>query len=209
MNQRWTLGQAWKQGIATLLATAFVGGSCLLLTGCGESEEPLPDADVTQVAPSPTSTLTSASQSQPQAQPSPPARPQPVLAPSVNQSDAVPVNTLAPRTQAVSGDLVSKPAVASSSHASASSSNTATLTPAGHYGGFHAKLSRSPWPLEGEKFGKPIAPTLLVDAQTLADLDAIGSLQARPGQIIPWDQARRYVGQTITVQGKIVLANRT
>ncbi len=192
--------------ISGLAVIVIAGVLVFVMMGGDNSEQALPDADIVQVTPAPTATQDPASEPQHQSRSTTPATPQPVLTNSVNQSDRVPVNTLAPRTQAVSRESANKQAATS---AATSPSQPVTITPAGHYGGFHVKLSRTPWPLEGEKFGKPIPPTLLVDADTLAELDSIGSLQARPGQIIPWDQARRYVGQTITVQGKIVLTNRT
>lgn len=62
---------------------------------------------------------------------------------------------------------------------------------------------RPPYPKHGEKFSKPIAPKFLADpAGTFAPRFA------KPGQIIPWNHARKYIGQTITVEGKVVLANR-
>lgn len=71
------------------------------------------------------------------------------------------------------------------------------------------KPARSPYPLPGEKFDKPIAPKLLVSEQQAKEMSIVGALQAKPGQIIPWDHARQYVGQTITVEGKVVLTNKT
>ena len=73
----------------------------------------------------------------------------------------------------------------------------------------HFKLARSPYPAPGEIFKQPIKPTLLVSAQQAEDIATAGQLQAKPGQIIPWDHARQYVGQTITIEGKVVLANKT
>ncbi len=32
--------------------------------------------------------------------------------------------------------------------------------------------------------------------------------QIAPGTIIPWNQARRYLGQTITIEGKVVVAHQ-
>jgi DNA/RNA endonuclease YhcR with UshA esterase domain len=69
------------------------------------------------------------------------------------------------------------------------------------------KLKRDPYPLPGEEFGKPLKPTLLGEAND--GFAAGGQLQAKPGQIIPWNHARQYVGQTITVEGKVVLTNKT
>ena len=68
---------------------------------------------------------------------------------------------------------------------------------------------RRPYPMPGEKFDKPIIPTLLVSEQQALEIASAGSLQAKPGQIVPWDHARQYMGQTITVEGKVVLANKT
>ena len=67
-------------------------------------------------------------------------------------------------------------------------------------------LARSPYPKSGEIFSKPIPPKLLADPADFANGSA-GQLIAKPGEIIPWNHARKYVDQTITVEGTIVLAN--
>lgn len=58
---------------------------------------------------------------------------------------------------------------------------------------------RSPIPEPGEVITKPF------DYQ-MPSAAALQAPPVEPGQVIPWDQAHRYVGQEITVEGKIVAA---
>ncbi|MBL4702531.1 MAG: OB-fold nucleic acid binding domain-containing protein [Phycisphaeraceae bacterium] len=71
------------------------------------------------------------------------------------------------------------------------------------------KLARSPYPMAGEKFKKPLKPKMLATMDQGVGFNAGGELQAKPGQIIAWNHARQYVGQTVTIEGKVVVTHRT
>jgi hypothetical protein len=62
-------------------------------------------------------------------------------------------------------------------------------------------LPRSPFPLPGEAIVRPLAATRLAAATV--------GLATAPSTVISWDQAPRYVGQTVTVEGTIVRAHHT
>jgi hypothetical protein len=191
--------QAWKWGIAKLGVMAVVVVGCLIMAGCGDSEEPLPDAELDQALPAPTSSLSSSDkQSTVTTTVQTPAVKQ--AAPSVPQ----PVNVASHQATTASESTHAQPVATPSSKASVTRDQS---TPEGHYGGFHVKLARTPWPRNGEAFDQPIKPTLLVDADTVAAMDSMGAKQAKPDQIIPWDQARLYVDQEITIEGKVILTN--
>lgn len=65
----------------------------------------------------------------------------------------------------------------------------------------------SPFPKYGEPQAPPIPPTRLIDEQAFnAKPPAFSTLPAPDGPV-PWDQAHKYLGQTITVRGTIVDAN--
>jgi len=71
------------------------------------------------------------------------------------------------------------------------------------------KLARSPYPKAGEKFKKPLKPKMLATIDQGFGFNTGGQLQAKPGQIIAWNHARQYVGQTVTIEGKVVVTHRT
>lgn len=60
---------------------------------------------------------------------------------------------------------------------------------------------RSPIPAEGETIDKPIAAVRLLDEElvNMPEVDA-----PPPGTIIPWTEAKKYLGHRITVEGTIV-----
>ena len=62
-----------------------------------------------------------------------------------------------------------------------------------------APAGRSPMPRPGESFEHPIAPKRLAPPAPPRPLPDSG--------IVPWDAARHYVGQQITLEGKIVSTN--
>jgi hypothetical protein len=60
---------------------------------------------------------------------------------------------------------------------------------------------RSPFLQPGETMVRPLPPVRLIDASA--------RLGPAPTGVISWDQAPRYVGQTVTVEGTIVRAHNT
>ena len=65
--------------------------------------------------------------------------------------------------------------------------------------------ARSPFPELGETFAQPIPATKLSsESQFLLPIDP-----ANIPDIVPWDQAARYVGHIITVQGRVVDVGQT
>lgn len=164
-----------------LIFVCMVGGAAMLMlaTRDGDHSESLPDADLTQL------------DSQPLAL----SAVKPVAA-HVSESQATPAPVQAPVKTPVAAAPVSRPTdpVVKPDDVA----QKVAITPV-----------RSPYPMPGEQFDKPLAPTLLVSAEQASEMASAGQLQAQPGQIIDWDHARQYVGQTITVEGKVVLANKT
>ncbi|MGB0767241.1 MAG: hypothetical protein ACPGYV_05985 [Phycisphaeraceae bacterium] len=64
----------------------------------------------------------------------------------------------------------------------------------------HPIAGRSAFPEEGEDFGGPIAAETLSDDDPFAEPPDPSNIP----DLVPWQQADRYVGQTITVVGRIV-----
>lgn len=64
-----------------------------------------------------------------------------------------------------------------------------------------AANGRSPIPEKGETIDKPIAPVRLMDDElvNMPEVDA-----PPPGTVIPWTEAKKYLGHRITVEGTIV-----
>lgn len=64
----------------------------------------------------------------------------------------------------------------------------------------HQRAGRSAFPERGESFEQPIA------SKKLSDEDQFGRAidESDIPDIVPWDQAKKYVGYEITVEGKIV-----
>lgn len=106
--------------------------------------------------------------------------------------------SLAPVPAAAASMVVTQPSIKAEPMTA-----SATSTPQPKTSG---KLKRPPYPMPGETYPKPIKPTLLADQTGFA---AGGERQAKPGQIIPWNHARQSMGQTITIEGKIVRAHKT
>lgn len=67
---------------------------------------------------------------------------------------------------------------------------------------YHARSGRSPMPQPGENLRRPLPFTRLVDEEPAPSMPT-------PDGVVAWDQAEKYLGQTITVQGKVVVARHS
>ncbi len=67
---------------------------------------------------------------------------------------------------------------------------------------YHARNGRSPMPQPGESIRRPLPFTRLVDETPAPSMPT-------PAGVVAWDQAEKYLGQTITVQGKVVVARHS
>ncbi len=67
---------------------------------------------------------------------------------------------------------------------------------------YRVPAGRSPMLQPGEQLDELIPAGLLGQPERLAPTQTV-----KPGEIVPWTRAHLYVGQTITVEGKIVLTN--
>jgi hypothetical protein len=66
-----------------------------------------------------------------------------------------------------------------------------------------APADRSPLPQPGETIVKPFP------VQTVAPPQSPASAAPLAGQTVPWDQAAKYIGQTVTVEGKVLATFNT
>ena len=69
----------------------------------------------------------------------------------------------------------------------------------------HDSAGRSPFPQPGETIDTLIAPKRLTDADPFANPIDPADIPA----VVPWDQAARYVGHQITVEGTIVRVGKS
>lgn len=64
-----------------------------------------------------------------------------------------------------------------------------------------AAAGRSPYPNAGETITEPMKPRRLASGEAAAP--------PAPGEVLPWHRAGNHIGQTITIEGKIVAAHNT
>ena len=62
----------------------------------------------------------------------------------------------------------------------------------------------SPFPKHGEPEAPPIAPTRLIEQEAFDAVPAQPSTLPAPEAPVPWDEAKNYLDQVITVKGTIV-----